>query len=169
VADEALQRQPGERWLVLGLGNELLADDGVGTLAARCLRERLGARADVIESSLSGVALLDVIVGYDNLVIIDAIHTGRYPPGTIVVIEPAQLRPVESPSPHYAGLPELLELARRLDLKFPSKIRILAVEVQDMLTIGGAMTEAVAAAVDGLCDRVEQLVDESAQAPTWSA
>jgi hydrogenase maturation protease len=75
--------------LILGLGNELLSDDAVGILAARVLKERLGDKADVVESSLSGMALLDLLVGYERAILIDAVKTGRTPPGTICGTQPS--------------------------------------------------------------------------------
>jgi hydrogenase maturation protease len=78
--------------------------------------------------------------------------------GAVHEIDPATLRRVESPSPHFAGLPEMLDLAERLGLDFPRRVRILAVEVLDPWTIGGPMTPAVAAALPGLCARAEALV-----------
>ena len=145
--------------LILGLGNDLLADDAIGILAARRLQTRLGERADVVESSLHGLALLETFLGYDRALIIDAIQTGRHPPGTIIELSPEDFRPVDVPSPHFAGLPEMIALARELDLPFPARIRILAVEIANAAVIGGAMTPAVSAALDGVCDRAAALLD----------
>ena len=104
--------------IVLGLGNDLLGDDAAGILAARALREQIGDVADVVESSLTGLALLDLFLGYDRAIIIDAIVTGNKPPGAIHELHPSDLDPVVAPSPHYTGLPEMLAISERLDLKF---------------------------------------------------
>jgi hydrogenase maturation protease len=146
--------------LVLGLGNELMADDAIGILAARKLRSMLDGRADVRESSLHGLALLESFLDYDRALIIDAMQTGSYPPGTIVELKPDDLRPVDVPSPHFAGLPELMQLARSLELSFPSHIRILAVEVLDTVAVGGRMTPEVQDAIDRVCDRACRILDE---------
>jgi hydrogenase maturation protease len=158
--------------LVLGLGNDLLADDAAGILAARRLQEVFppgGAgrsehgsglaqvpppTVDVVESSLSGVALLDLFLGYDKAIIVDAVQTGRAPPGTIHELAPEDLGSIVAPSPHYTGLPELLELAKNLDLPFPGEIAIFALEVQDPHTIGGALSAPVEAALPDLTARV---------------
>lgn len=142
------------RTLVLGLGNELLSDDAVGILAARALKERVSDQADVVESALSGMALLDLFVGYDKAIIIDAIKTGRCAPGTICVLSPNDLGAVLAPSPHYAGLPELMAVARQLQLEFPKEIKIFALEVEDPYTIGQAMSEPVQRALAELVQRV---------------
>jgi hydrogenase maturation protease len=141
--------------LVLGLGNDLLADDAIGHLAVAELAPRLAGRADVEATALHGLALLDVLAGYDAAVVLDAACTGAHPVGEVREIDPASLARIESPSPHFAGFPEMLDLAERLGLHFPRKLRILAVEVLDPFTIGGAMTPAVRGALPGLCERAE--------------
>jgi hydrogenase maturation protease len=155
------------RILVLGLGNELLADDAAGVLAARAVAETLrgapvGQRAtvDVVDSSLSGLALLELFVGHERAIVIDAVQTGRHPVGTVIDIDPRQLGRVIAPSPHYAGLPELFEVATRLGLEFPTETVIFAVEVADPHTIGGPLHPAVSAAVPQLAERCTALLDE---------
>lgn len=144
--------------LVLGLGNELLSDDAVGVLAVRTLKEHLQDKADVVESSLSGMALLDLFIGYERAIIIDAVQTGRAPPGTIYELSPNDLGTVLAPSPHYAGLPELIATAQRLHLDFPKEIKIFAMEVEDPYTIGGTLSPGVAQALRDLVQRVEEQV-----------
>jgi hydrogenase maturation protease len=149
-----------KRLLVVGLGNDLLADDAVGVLAARELETRLAGRADVVATALHGVALLDVFLGYERAIVIDAIETGEHAPGTVVEIDTATLRPIASPSPHYVGLPEMLALAEQLGLEFPKTIRVFAVEVADPYTIGGAMSPEVERAVSEVCAKVERAVEQ---------
>jgi hydrogenase maturation protease len=147
------------RILVLGLGNDLLADDAVGILTVQTLREQIGDEADVIASSVHGLGLLDLFVGYECAILIDAIQTGRFAPGTILKLNSADLEAVYAPSPHYAGLPEMLVLAKQLELDFPERFTIFAVEVADAHTINGCMTEAVLNAIPELCKCVRSEVD----------
>ncbi|MFA5785961.1 MAG: hydrogenase maturation protease [Actinomycetota bacterium] len=151
------------RTLVLGLGNELLSDDAAGILAVRALREEMAGRADVVESSMAGMALLDVFLGYDAAVIVDAVCTGSKPVGTISELMPENLGRVLAPSPHYAGLPEMLALVDKLELDFPKKLTIFAVEVADPYTLGGDLTEEVAQALGELRSRVRVQVERWAQ------
>jgi len=134
--------------LVLCLGNELLGDDGAGMLVARKLKATQGHGSDIIETSLSGLSLIEYFIGYKQAIIVDAIHTGNHPPGTVIELYPDQLRSVIAPSPHYAGLPEMLELAKSLDVEFPEDIAIFAIEVADPYTIGGAIDSRVEKGID---------------------
>ena len=142
------------RTLVLGLGNELAADDAAGVLVARAVREHLADAADVVESSASGIALLEIFAGYDRAIVVDSIRTGRNPPGTITELGLQDVGRVVAPSLHHAGLPEMAAVAERLGLGFPGETQVLAVEVLDPYTLGGAVSTPVAAAVDELARRV---------------
>lgn len=119
----------GGKVLLLALGNDILGDDGIGLCAARALKDELEGLVDVVETGEAGLALMELMEGYDRAVIVDAIMTGQHPAGTVLELDPAALRKVVAPSPHYAGLPEVITLAERLGVVFPSELRILAMEV----------------------------------------
>jgi len=136
---------------ILCLGNELLADDAFGVLAA----EEIGRRfphLDVIFTSDSGLQLIDYLEGIEFLVVVDSIQTGKAPPGTVYVLRSSDITSVSGPSPHYIGLFETLRLARKLLLNVPEDIVILAVEVADCLTLGGKMHDKVKSAVSLVAD-----------------
>ena len=147
------------RTLVLGLGNELAADDAVGVLVARALREHLVGVADVVESSASGMGLIEILAGYDRVVVIDSIQTGRNPPGTITELGLEEVGRVVAPSLHHAGLPEMAAIADRLGLGFPSETRVLAIEVVDPYTLGGPLSAPVAASIDQLARRTRAQIE----------
>ncbi|MFH2035228.1 MAG: hydrogenase maturation protease [Candidatus Zixiibacteriota bacterium] len=136
------------------MGNELFGDDAVGLLAVRKTAELVPDRADFVETGLHGVALLDLLIGYEKAIIVDAVKTGRHPPGTIVEIEPDKLVPVDNPSPHFTGVPELIRLAGELKVDFPNEIRIIGMEVANTGDMGKDLTGAVATAIDQLTKRV---------------
>jgi len=107
-----------------------------------------------VESSLSGLALMDILIGYDKSIIIDAISTGQIPPGTITELSPSDLGSTKAPSPHYSGLPEMITLADELGLEFPQEIKIYAIEVADPHSFGGSLTPSVKKALDLLLEKV---------------
>jgi hydrogenase maturation protease len=146
--------------LVLGLGNDLLGDDGIGLAAARCLGACLGEAADVVESSLHGLALMDLMLGYRQAIIIDAIQTGQHPVGTVLELSPGDLRPVMTPSPHYSGLPEMMALAKQLGVEFPEDIRIIAVEIDGISAIREDMSAEVRKSLIEIESRVTAILHE---------
>ena len=108
------------------------------------------AGVDLVATAEHGVVLLEYLVDYDSVLLIDAILTGTHEPGTILELVPKDLKSVSTPSPHYTGLPELITLANSLQLHFPDQILILAVEVADPLTVGGSMDPRVLAVLPEL-------------------
>jgi len=68
---------PNPKTLILGLGNPILSDDGIGLVVAERLKGRVGG-VDVISTPLTGLHLLDLMVGYDALFLIDAMIVRTY-------------------------------------------------------------------------------------------
>jgi hydrogenase maturation protease len=135
--------------LILGLGNPILSDDGVGPAVARELERRLDPQeATVIEASLGGLNLLDLIVGYDRVIIIDAIKTKGGRAGQIYRLDPDALTTTRyTASPHDVNLVTALALGKKLGLAMPSKIDIFAVEVTETELFSEECTPLVAAAI----------------------
>lgn len=144
--------------LVLGLGNDILGDDAIGILAARELRPGLPEAVEVAESAEAGLALLERFEGRERVLLLDSIMTRQCEAGTILELGPEDFGKVAAPSPHYAGLPEVLALAGRLEIPFPSEIRILAMEVEDPFEIREGLTPKVAAALPGLVARAREVL-----------
>jgi hydrogenase maturation protease len=147
------------RILVLGLGNDILGDDAVGLLAARRLRAFLPESVDVLEAAGGGIGLLDVLEGYDRALLLDSIATGIHAPGTILEFSSDDFRNLVAPSPHYTGIPELLQLAEHLDIPFPKTIRILALEIADPYQIREGLSRSADRALPPLVDLARQVVN----------
>jgi len=138
------------RILVLGLGNDLYGDDGVGLHAVRLLKEEWAGRngvgetagqVDFVECTLSGLALLDVILGYDALVIIDTIVHSEPVTGRVRLLEGTELRDFPGPSPHYVSIPQTLTIGRQLGLPVPRWVKIVAVEAKDLYRLGEGLSD----------------------------
>jgi hydrogenase maturation protease len=175
---------------VLCLGNDLIADDALGVVAARWLCRRLAGlgaprppgpafdpaatirayehpragTVEVVETALTGMYLLEAVVGTGRLIVVDTVVTGTVPPGSVRVLAESDFAGPPGGSPHYVGLFETLQLARGLGLPAPREVVIVAVEAEDYLTVGGQMTAPVGAAVPAVVDRVLALLEE-AEAP----
>jgi hydrogenase maturation protease len=134
-----------KRVLVLGLGNDILSDDAVGLKVAREIRKHLrdAEGIEVQETSEMGLSLLDYIVGFENLVLVDAVQTGQAPPGFLHEFDASRLKVLPIVSPHFLGVGEVVALGRRLGLLVPRRIEICAIEVQDPFTVGVRMTPAL--------------------------
>jgi hydrogenase maturation protease len=133
--------------LVLCLGNALRRDDAVALHVAASLRAAPPPGATILESARAGLYLLDDMEGFDRVVVVDAVRTGVHPPGTVPALPLAAIHAPEGPSPHAIGLPSALARARAAGAPVPSEIEVVAIEVQEMDTVGEGLTPAVARAV----------------------
>jgi hydrogenase maturation protease len=135
--------------LVLGLGNSILTDDAVGFAVIEEVGKQLD-RGDVTvsEASVGGLSLLQLVVGYDKVIIIDAIQTSACQPGEIHRLSPDEFRgTLRAASTHDITFATALDLGHQLGMDIPKEIVIFAVEAVDVETFGEELTAAVAAAV----------------------
>lgn len=147
--------------LVLGLGNPILSDDVVGVRVAQEIGKRLkDPQVAVTEASGAGLSLLDSIIGYDQVIIIDAIQTQEGKTGQIYRLEPEDFSFAKHlSSPHQINLVTALELGKRLGLSMPSKITIFAIEVRDVASFGEKCTPEVERAIPKVVKMVLRELD----------
>lgn len=159
------------RVLVLGLGNDILCDDAVGLVVAAAVGERLADRPEItaLASPEMGLSLLDLVEGYDALVIVDAVQTGAGAAGTVHELTPDDLEVVPRMSPHFLGVGDVLALGRHLGICVPERVRIFAIEVEDARTLGTELTAPVRGAISGIVDRVARAAIEMAGAELVTA
>jgi hydrogenase maturation protease len=148
VADRAV--------LLIGLGNELRGDDGVGLEVARRLGER-AARAgiEVREHQGEPTQLLEAWQGADSVVLVDTMRSG-VPPGTIRRCD-ASREPLPAPvsassSTHAFAVGEAIELARALH-RLPERVIVFAVEGRSFAT-GAPLSAELMQAAEALADAV---------------
>ena len=145
--------------LILGLGNELRGDDAVGMRVVRRLRRSLPDRDDLAfqEASVAGLAILDVVCGYQNLIVVDAIETEGGEPGQIYRLsEDALPGKTSGWSLHGLGLSTVLELGRRCGCRVPENVVIYAVEVENTETWRRGCTHRVQRAIPIVVQRILQ-------------
>jgi len=149
--------------LVLGLGNTILCDDGVGIYVARALVDRTAGAADVKEAELAGLDLIELLKGYERAYLIDAIQLDGEEPGVVFRLKPDDMRITPRlASFHDIDLVTALELGKRLHIAMPSEVIIFGVQVEDSRTLREGCTEAVRGAIPGL---VEEIAGEIAGSP----
>jgi hydrogenase maturation protease len=139
---------------LLGLGNEILADDAFGILAAREVARRFQGQIEVVQSSSAGYDLMDHLLGARRLLVVDTIVTGRARPGAISVFTADRVQPAPGGSPHFLGLFEVLAVGRKLHLDVPKEIIVIAVEASDCITVGGPIHPDVQSAIPEVVELV---------------
>jgi hydrogenase maturation protease len=141
--------------LVLGLGNVLLEDDGVGAAAVAVLLEQYtppeGVR--VLDGGTLGLSLLPYLEDADTVILVDAVRADA-PPGSVVHLEGADVAPAVATrlSPHQVGVADLLDGARWLG-RYPDHLVLLGV-VPESMELAVGLSPRVHAALPDLVDRI---------------
>jgi len=136
--------------VVIGIGNPVLRDDGVGPRVARGLTQRLRGvpGIQVRELYSGGIRLMEALAGFERAVIVDAIVTPGGQPGTVYSPDLCDLFETRNThSTHDANLAVALEFGRLAGLRLPSEIRIWAVEARDVTSFSEDLTADVERAV----------------------
>lgn len=175
----AMMREPSDtasgaslgRTVVLGLGNPVLSDDGVGLAVAaevkRLLAERPIPGVDVLASTRAGFELIDLLRGYARAIIVDCLTLPNPQPGRVHRLElddvSGSARLINA---HEISIAVAFRLARQLAIPMPGAVEILAVEAEDTATIAEGLTPAVAAAVAPLSRAIYEDLQRNAPRPT---
>ena len=113
--------------LVLGIGNILLQDEGIGVHVVRELQRRyqIPAEVEILDGGTAGMSLLEDLMDKEYMIIVDAVHTGE-PPGTVVRLadEAVPVFLQQRISPHQLGLFEVLAALVLVDKKPPHLVLI---------------------------------------------
>ena len=139
--------------LVLGIGNEIRGDDGVGIHVARrvagLLSAELAATVDVDEASTGGFDLVDYLRGYERAVVADAIKTEGGEPGTVYKFAADALKPTAHLGhSHGVNLASALAVLSALELGAPREVTVVAVEAEWLYEFKEELSPRVAAAVE---------------------
>ena len=144
--------------LILGMGNPIMGDDGVGIWAARGLKSKLDeAEATVMETGMAGLNLLELLADYDRAILIDAIKTGEGEVGKIYRLKPEVLGETRhAASTHGIDFATAIKLGDRLGLSLPQEIVLFGIEVADANTFSEKCTPEVEQAIPVVTDMVLQ-------------
>jgi hydrogenase maturation protease len=146
--------------LVIGLGSPIMTDDAVGLRIADAVEKMDISGVEVKQEAIGGLDIIPLIRGYRNVIIVDAIKTGAYAPGTVIIFDPEDFEPtVANASAHEFNLATAMHIGRQLEPDMmPDTVKFVAVEVLDIMTLGETMTEDVEAALPAAVDTVVNMI-----------
>jgi hydrogenase maturation protease len=164
--------------IIIGLGNPILGDDGVGWQVAAQLAQRLNVeqfdrsdqfsaisgKSDEIEIdclAVGGLALMERLIGYERAIIIDAINSGRSPRGQISYF-PLEKLPDQNlghlSSTHDTSLQNALKIGRAMGARLPARIEIVAIEAQQVYDFSEQLSPDISKCVPDAVNLVMELV-----------
>jgi len=139
--------------IVIGLGNPILGDDGVGWKVAEEISGLVLSKSDSIVVdclSVGGLSLMEHMIGYNRAILVDTLQTGLHPPGTVIQMQledlPDQLAG-HLVSAHDANLKTALQLGREMGVELPEQITIVGIEAQHVYDFTEVLSPDVMAAV----------------------
>jgi hydrogenase maturation protease len=153
--------------LVIGLGNPILGDDGVGWKVIEHLTQILDSRASIELDCLStgGLSLMERMLGFERVIIIDSIETGQSPEGSVKAFPLAALenpRMGHSASTHDTSLMTALQTAQTMGMKVPARVHVVAIEAKNVYDFSEQLSPAVEHAVPIAAQKVMLLLKEEA-------
>jgi hydrogenase maturation protease len=159
---------PFEKVLLVGLGNPILGDDGVGWVVAREVESRLheaGGSIEVDYLSLGGLSLMERLIGYEKVILIDSLTTGEHPQGAVIAFTLEDLIDLSSghtTAPHDTSLKMALATGRQLGAALPAEkdVHVVAIESQHVYDIQEGLTPPIFAAVPMAVQQVMDLLKE---------
>jgi len=160
--------------LIIGLGNPILGDDGVGWVVAEEIKKIINESPELFEGeiefiflSLGGLSLMEQMEGYSNVLIIDSIHTGTNPNGTIFSLPLSRLPNLSSghsTAVHDTSLANALEIGKMMNIVLPDEVWILAIETDEIYDFSEKITEVVTKSIPKTIEIIHTiLIDEVRQ------
>ncbi len=152
--------------LILGIGNKIVTDDGVGIhIAERLMEELHDPNIDIRCESISGLGIIEVVRGYDHLIVVDAIQTHEGSVGKVYHLELSDLLQ-NGPTRHFATSHDVdigtaLELGQKLGEHVPKTISIYAVEVENLQDFSEECTPRVKAAIPVAVEMIKKELNAS--------
>jgi hydrogenase maturation protease len=156
--------------LLIGLGNPILGDDGVGWKVVEYLQQNCSLPSNVETDclALGGLSLMERLVGYEQAILVDAIVTRQYPIGHVMHLElddlPSQGAGHLSSS-HDTTLQVAMNMGRTMGASLPEKIIIVAIESQNVYDFSEQLTPAVAASISKAAEIVLKILAGTLQPP----
>ena len=141
--------------LILGIGNDILMDDGIGPRVVRKLEENYSLPGTEYRTTcLGGMDIVELISGYEWVVLIDAIKTKNGIPGTVYEFATADFKDtLHLTTVHDISFLSAIQLERQLGLHIPNDIHIFAIEIIEDQVFGEEFSPP-------LQERFEQIIDE---------
>jgi len=151
--------------LVIGLGNPILGDDGVGWKVAEALSPVVSRQLSVEldTAALGGLSLMERLLGYDRVVLVDSMETGQGPVGSVQTFPLASLPdPMSghSASAHDTSLMTALRTAEQIGAEIPNRVDVVAIEAKNVYDFSEELSPPVAAAVPVAVEKVLELIKE---------
>lgn len=146
--------------IIVGVGNTVLGDDGIGIHVVRSLKDfELPKEVTLEEASTGGLNLMDMLVGFDRAILIDAVVVKELGLGEVTVLDASEMSSAHSTNPHDVSFPEALELLEKMGAEdIPEDIKIVGISIEPVTEFGEELSGPVADSIDKAREKVLELL-----------
>ncbi len=150
------------RRVAIFLGNSIFGDDSIALAVGERLKARLQTEGyEVYTAERTGFALLDYLMGYKSAVIVDSVQGDAVTEGDVQEYSLGDFKLLKPISPHYAGIPEALELMETLCMGLP-RVRIIGISIRDPYALSTTLSNELRMKVETITGEVySQIVTET--------
>ncbi len=149
------------RLAVIGIGSPIMTDDSIGLRLSSAVEEMGMEDVDCFQEAVGGLELLPLLRGYSYAMIVDAIQTWNYDPGTILIFDVADFESTVHDVPaHDINVATAIRIGRQMDPDtMPLQIKFVAMEIKDMATMSEELTPEVAERMESAKNAVLHVLD----------
>ena len=145
--------------IIIGLGNPILGDDGVGCRVIHNFQQRFippqwalseENSIDIDSLAVGGIGLMENLVGYDYAIIVDAIQTNTRPQGTVLLLSIGELQNISTShtgSSHDMNFTTALKLGQEMGLHLPKDIFLVGIEAQSVYDFSDQLSKEIERAI----------------------
>jgi hydrogenase maturation protease len=155
-----------EDLIILGMGNKFFGDDGVGIIIAEKLSHTLKDQNNITveETNWGGFRIIDLLSGYKNAIVVDALKTGKEPAGYIHKLDYKDfVHSVRMVSFHDVNFATAVEFAKEIGRAMPENIIVFAIEVEETSYFTETLTPKVEEAIDVCIQMIMKEIKEKLQ------
>ncbi len=152
--------------LIIGLGNPILGDDGIGWRAVEAFRDQYASLladlpVEIDFLSLGGLSLMERMVGYESAILVDAALTRNHPSGFVAAFSIEQLPNLSQghlSSSHDTTLQNALAVGRQMGASLPVEIWVITIEAENTYEFSEQLSPAVASSIPRVVEAVWKLL-----------
>lgn len=157
--------------LIIGLGNPILGDDGVGWRVVEEVQKqltdknsKLAPKVEFKFLSLGGLSLMEHMAGFRDVIVVDSIMTGQNPNGTVYSLPLSSLPNFSSghsTAIHDTSLQTALDVGRQMGMTLPDDVWVVGVEAEYVYDFSEELSPPVSAAVPSAVELVIEVLDKN--------
>ena len=152
--------------IIIGLGNPILGDDGIGwKVVEEFIKQKRYAESTVTVDCMSvgGLTLMERMVGFRRAILIDALQTGNFTPGTVIKLrleDVSEQRAGHIASAHDVNLMTAVQLGREMGAQLPDMIFVIGIEAHRVYDISEDLSPEIRSAIPHAVQYISELLNE---------